>query len=193
MRDIIVIGSPVGGGAFIAQLIGKLPADLEASVFVVLHTTPDNPILLADVLNAPGRMRAADALHGEPITRRRIYVAADGHHLLIRNGQVHLTENGQKTNHRPSIDALFSSAAEVYNVRVIAVLLLHCDEDGSAGLHAIRSAGGRTITHRNERMTAQPKHPETDDVLSDEHLDLEQIAPRVLEYVHEANGTNGAH
>lgn len=193
MRDIIVIGSPVGGGATIAQLIGKLPADLDASVFVVLHTTPDNPILLADVLNAPGRMRAAEALHGEPIARRRIYVAADGHHLLVRNGQVHLSANGQKANHRPSIDVLFSSAAEAYNVRVIAVLLLHCHEDGSAGLHAIRRAGGRTITHRNESMLHEPKHPETGYVLSDEHLDWEQIVPRVLQYVHESNGTNGGH
>ncbi|MFN2475007.1 MAG: chemotaxis protein CheB [Chthoniobacterales bacterium] len=192
MRDIIVIGAPVGSGAAIAHLIGKLPADLDVSVFVVLHTTPENPILLADVLNAPGRMRAAEALHGEAINRRRIYVAADGHHLLIRNGEVNLSANGQKTKHRPSIDVLFSSAAEAYNARVIGVLLLHCEGDGSAGLHAIRRAGGRTITHRNERMTEQPKHGETGDLLSDEHLDLEQIPPRVLEYVHEANGANGA-
>jgi two-component system chemotaxis response regulator CheB len=193
MRDIILIGAPVGGGATIAHLIGSLPADLNVSIFVVLHATSQNPILLADVLNAPGRMRAAEALHGEAITRRRIYVAADGRDLLIRNGEVQLSSNGQETNHRPSIDVLFSSAAGAYNARVVGVLLLHCHDDGSAGLHAIRRAGGRTITHRNESMLQAPKHPETGEMLSDQHLDLEQIAPRILEYVHQANGTNGEH
>jgi two-component system chemotaxis response regulator CheB len=170
-----------------------LPANLDVSIFVVLHATAQNPILLADVLNGPGRMRAAEALNGEPITSRRIYVATDGHHLLIRNGEVDLRANGQKTNHRPSIDVLFSSAAVAYGARVVGVLLLHCRDDGSEGLQAIRRAGGRTITHRNESMLEEPKHPETGEALSDEHLELEQIAPRILEYLHQGNATSGAH
>lgn len=190
MRDIIVIGSPVGGAAAIAQLVGELPADLEAAVFVVLHTARGNPILLSDVLSAPGRMRAADALHCEPITCRRVYVAANGHHLLVRNGEVHLSANGVKANHRPSIDVLFSSAAEAYKTRVVGVLLLHLNDEGSNGLHAIRHTGGRTITHSNESMPDAPRHSESGDVLSDEHLEHEQIAPRLVEFVHEANGRN---
>jgi two-component system chemotaxis response regulator CheB len=193
MRDIIVIGAPVGGGATIVQVIASLPADLNVSIFVALHTTPENPILLADVLNGPGRMRAAEALNGEPITTRRIYVATDGNHLLVRNGEVHLSSNGHETNHRPSIDGLFSSAAGAYGARVVGVLLLHCHDDGSAGLRAIRRAGGRTITHRNISMLQAPKHPETREALSDEHLELEQIAPRILEYLHQTNGTKGRH
>lgn len=193
MRDIIVIGSPVGGGAAIAQVIGGLPGDLNASVFVVLHTKRDNPLLLADVLNAPGRMRAAEALHREPIAPRRVYVAADGHHLLVRNGHVQLSANGQQTNHRPSIDLLFSSAAEAYKTRVIGVLLLHGKDDGRIGLEAIRRAGGRIITHRNEMMPEPPAHARSGDALSDEHLELGQIAARIVEFVHEANGSSGAH
>jgi two-component system chemotaxis response regulator CheB len=192
MRDIIVIGAPVGGAAALLQLAGRFPPDLEASVFVVLHATPENPILLADVLNAPGRMRAADVIDGEAIERRRIYVAADGKHLLMRDGRAYLSANGTEHPHRPSIDVLFTSAAEAYNARVIGVLLLHAREDGSRGLHAIRKAGGRTIAHRNEQMPEKPRHPETSEELAHDHLEIDEIAPRLVAYVNGVNGNDFA-
>ncbi len=180
MRDIIVIGAPVGGGAALAELVACFPPDLEASVFVVLQSTETRPILLADVLNAPGRMRATEAIDGEAIAQRRIYVAADGKHLTIRDGAMHLSTTGAKDKHWPSIDLLFLSVADEYKDRVIGALLLNADSDGARGLHAIRQAGGRTVTHRNEQMRTSPAHPETGECLSHHHLDLEQIAPCVL-------------
>jgi two-component system, chemotaxis family, protein-glutamate methylesterase/glutaminase len=188
IRDIVVIGAPVGGGAALADLASAFPPDLEASVFVVLHATPQSPILLADILNAPGRMRAAGAIHGEPIERRRIYVAADGRHLRMRDGKVHLSANSAKHPHRPSIDILFASAAETFNQRVIGILLLHAREDGAPGLQAIRAAGGRTITQRNEQMPEAPKQRETGEMLAHQHLALAEIAPCVIEYVGGATG-----
>jgi two-component system, chemotaxis family, protein-glutamate methylesterase/glutaminase len=188
MRDIIVIGAPVGGGATLAQLASRLPSDLEAAVFVVLHATPENPILLADVLNGPGRMRAAEAIEGETIERRRIYVAADGKHLMIRDEKVRLSADGFDTPYRPSIDALFTSAADTYNERVIAVLLLHPREGGCRGLDIVRKAGGRTIAHRNEEMPEKPCHPETLEDLAHDHLEIDKIVPRLVAYV---KGTDG--
>ena len=191
IRDIIVIGAPVGGGAALAVLIGCFPPDLGASLFVVLQATVDSPILLADVLNAPGRMRATEAIHGERIERRRIYVAADEKHLMIREGKVHLSSNGVEHPHRPSIDLLFMSAAETYKARVVGVLLVNANRDGLLGLHAIREAGGRTVTHRNEQMPEGPTHRETGELLSHHHVDLAAIAPCVLAYVSpaDANGS----
>jgi len=189
MRDIVVIGTPSGGGAAVAQVVGSLPATFEGSIFIVLHSTPGSPILLADVLNAPGRMRAADALHGEGVERRRIYIAADGHHLLLREQSVQLSENGRVTRHRPSIDALFSSAAETYQARVIGVLLLHAREDGTLGLREIRRHGGRTVTHRNELMPESPLDEESGQPLGDEHLELEKIATRLVALMNEPDAS----
>jgi two-component system chemotaxis response regulator CheB len=190
MRDIIVIGAPVGGAAALTHLTSRFPPDLDASVFIVLHSEPGRPILLADVLNAPGRMRAAEAMHGEPIERRRIYVAADGQHLMIRDGHVYLAANGVEAPRRPSIDVLFSSAAETYNARVVGVLLLHAREEGTRGLYAIRKAGGRAITHRSEQMPGMPRHPETAEEVAHEHLELDEIVSRLLAYHREVNSWN---
>ncbi len=185
-HDIIVIGAPVGGAAALAKIVGDLPAELEASVFVALHMRAENPILLADVLNDRLGLRAAVALDDEPIVRRRIYVPPNGFHMSVEKQRVRIVRNGA-IGPRPSIDKLFTSAAGIYNGRVIGVLLLHCREDGAAGLDAIRRAGGRTITHRNEQMPAEPRHHSSGEMLCNAHLELEKIAERVLQYVHGGN------
>lgn len=192
MRDIIVIGAPVGGGATLVRLAAALPADLQASIFVVLHTTPENPILLSDVINAPGRMRASEAINGERIEPSRIYVACDGKHLVLDAERIRLTSEAEANSRRPSIDVLFRSAAASHKDRVVGVILLHAREEGIKGLHAIRQNGGKTITHRNDEMSENPRHPDTDENLGDDHLELQEIAPRLISYVHEANGNGSA-
>jgi two-component system, chemotaxis family, protein-glutamate methylesterase/glutaminase len=191
MRDIIVIGAPVGGGALVSRITCAFPPDLEASVFVALHMTPENPILLADILNAPGRIRAAEAAPGELIEQRRVYVACAGTNLILQNGRVHFAADEAQDEHRPSINALFISAANAFGKRVIGVLLLHAREDGLAGLYAVRRAGGRIITHRNEHMLQPPLHPERAEPLSDFHLEIQEIAPRVLACVAEEGNVAG--
>ena len=99
-----------------------------------------------------------------------------------------LTSDAQENNCRPSIDVLFRTAATAHKERVVGVILMHAREDGLLGLHAVRLSGGRTVTHRNERMQEKPRHPETGEELAHEHLELDEIAPQLIAYV---NGSNG--
>jgi two-component system chemotaxis response regulator CheB len=182
VRDVIAIGAPQGGAAAVIQVLDGIPADLPAAIFVVLHSHPEQPILLADAVNAPGRMRAAEAVNGEPVQTRRIYVASDGKHLVVDRGVVRVTQEPEENGCRPSIDVLFRSAARSYDGRVVAIALLHLQKDGSAGLLEVRKNGGLALTHRNPRMLAPPPG-RTGELLSDAHIDLEEIAPRILQYV----------
>jgi two-component system chemotaxis response regulator CheB len=188
MRDIILIGAPIGGASVLTRLVGALPPDLRASVFIVLHVKPDNPILLADVLNAPGRMRATEAFDGEPIQRSRIYIARDGKHLVLDSESMRLTSDAQENSCRPSIDVLFRTAATTHKERVVGVILVHARDDGLLGLHAVRLNGGKTVTHRNKLMQDKPRHPESGEELAHDHLELDEIAPRLIAYV---NGSTG--
>jgi chemotaxis response regulator CheB len=175
MRDIILIGAPIGGASVLTRLVGALPPDLRASVFIVLHVKPDNPILLADVLNAPGRMRATEAFDGEPIQRSRIYIARDGKHLVLDSESMRLTSDAQENSCRPSIDVLFRTAATTHKERVVGVILVHARDDGLLGL-------------RNKLMQDKPRHPESGEELAHDHLELDEIAPRLIAYV---NGSTG--
>jgi two-component system chemotaxis response regulator CheB len=68
-HDIIVVGTSSGGVEALRKLVSGLPADLPAALFVVLHRPPDQPSLLADILDGAGALPAENAVDGQPIGR----------------------------------------------------------------------------------------------------------------------------
>src|SRR5688572_28102734 len=122
-RDVITIGASAGGVEALVALTSMLPADLPASLFVVLHINRDSPSVLAQILARAGRMPAEAAVDQEPITPGRIYVAPPDHHLLVADGFVRVTRGPTENGHRPAVDPLFRTAARVYGPRVVGVVL----------------------------------------------------------------------
>ena len=84
-RNIVVIGASAGGFSALKALVRGLPADLNASIFVVWHMSPDVRGLLPDVLNREDTIPAANAADGEEIRLGRIYVAPPDRHLIIED------------------------------------------------------------------------------------------------------------
>jgi len=149
-RDVIVIGASSGGVDALVKLVGTLPPGLPAAVFVVLHVRPDVPSQLPAILNRAGALPAAHAVDGEPIRRGRIYVAPPGLQTYVHRGRLSVRRGPQENSSRPAIDALFRTAAHHYGPRVIGVVLSGALDDGSAGLVAIKSAGGIAIVQDPE-------------------------------------------
>lgn len=144
-RDIVVVGASSGGLDAIAQLVCGLPADLGAAVLVVIHMAPTFPAGLAERLSRMGALEVADAVDGEVIRPNRVYLCIPDRHLLIDGENIRLS-HGPKENHaRPSIDALFRSAAYSAGPRTIGVVLTGRLDDGTAGLWAIKDRGGIAI------------------------------------------------
>src|SRR5215471_18056132 len=85
-HDIIVVGASTGGVEALGQLVAGIPADLPAAVFVVLHMQPGFASVLPEMLSKRGPLRAAHAIHGEPIVPGRIYLAPPDNHLMLRPG-----------------------------------------------------------------------------------------------------------
>lgn len=141
-RDIVVIGASAGGVTALKELVGSLPAGFEAAVFVVQHLSPHSPSLLPQILNTASPLRAGHPRDGALIEAGRIYVAPPDHHLLLEDGRV-LVKKGPKENRfRPSVDALFRSAAYTYGPRVIGVVLTGMLNDGTSGMWSIKRLGG---------------------------------------------------
>jgi two-component system chemotaxis response regulator CheB len=141
-QDIIVVGTSAGGVETLIQLVGQLPPDFPASIFVVLHTAPDSPGFLAHILDGRGYLPAKMPADGERIERGVIYVAPPDRHLVIKPGHIHLTRGPHENRSRPSIDVLFRSAAIAYGSRVVALLLTGLLNDGVVGLSAVKRCGG---------------------------------------------------
>jgi two-component system chemotaxis response regulator CheB len=144
-RDIIVVGASAGGVSALRSFVSSLPPDFKGSIFVVLHIPPYAETRLAGILSAAGPLKAVQPRDGEEIKGGMIYVAANDHHLLLENSKVIVKKGPKENRFRPSIDALFRSAAYVYGPRVIGIVLSGLLNDGTSGLWSIKRMGGITI------------------------------------------------
>ncbi|HWJ39158.1 MAG TPA: chemotaxis protein CheB, partial [Sphingomicrobium sp.] len=122
-RDIIVIGGSAGSGAVLRQILGSLPEDLPASLFITTHVPSQSPGYLADMLSRNSSLPVASAIDGQPIERGHVYVAVPDRHLLVIDGTVRLGDGPRENMTRPAIDPLFRSAALFHGSRTVGVVL----------------------------------------------------------------------
>ena len=158
-RDIIVIGASRGGVDALRRIAGDLPIDLPAAVVIVLHTAANSPMAMADILGRRAAMPVAYVEQGSRIEPGQIYLAPPGQHtLVISEGFLGLRFSEPVHHSRPAVDVLFRSAAQVYGPRVVGVVLTGGDHDGTAGLRAIKLAGGVSVVQK-PRSAVDPGMP----------------------------------
>ena len=180
-RDIIVVGTSAGGVEALRTLVTGLPQDFSGAVFVVMHTSPDSPRVLAQILDRWGPLPAGYATSGENIRPGHVYVAPPDRHLLVEPGRMRVTHGPRENRFRPAIDPLFRSAAQVYGPRVVGVVLTGGLDDGSSGLWAIKRLGGTAVVQDPEEafMPSMPLSA-LGQVEVDYTLPLAEIAPLLV-------------
>ncbi|KYF81735.1 hypothetical protein BE11_12250 [Sorangium cellulosum] len=188
-HDIITIGASAGGVEVLMALIGGLPSDLPASLFVVLHLPPTARSMLPQILERTTRMPVGTAVDGEPIERGRIYIAPVDNHLMLDEGVVRVTRTAKENGHRPAVDPLFRSAAEAYGARVIGVVLSGMRDCGTAGLLEIKRRGGIAVV-QDPRDALFPEMPQSalDNVPVDHCVPLARLPALLAELVHQRTG-----
>jgi two-component system chemotaxis response regulator CheB len=142
---VIVIGASAGGVEALRNIAAGLPEDFASTVFVVLHLPRGGTSVLPAILARAGDLSASHPVDGEEIKTGHIYVAPPDNHMLIDDGVVRLARGPRENGHRPAIDPLFRSAARSHGTGVIGVILSGVLDDGTAGLAAVKAAGGRTV------------------------------------------------
>jgi two-component system, chemotaxis family, protein-glutamate methylesterase/glutaminase len=142
-RNIIVIGASAGGVQALCELFKQLPKQLDATIFVVMHIGSKS--ILSQILSGCGALRAVEAEHHKNYKSGCIYVAPANHHLSIKEGKMVLSRGPRENGHRPAIDVLFRSAARENRKNVVGLVLSGGQDDGTAGLYAIKARGGVAI------------------------------------------------
>jgi two-component system, chemotaxis family, protein-glutamate methylesterase/glutaminase len=181
---VIVVGASAGGVEALQVLVSTLPGDLDAGVFIVLHTLATAESLLPGLLSRAGPLPARAAEDHALVETGRIYVAPPDRHIVFHDGVVRVVRGPKENRHRPSIDVLFRSAALALGPKVSGVLLSGADDDGTAGMMAIKRAGGVTIVQdpADSKYSDMPAsairtvHP-------DYTLPVHQIGPLLAELV----------
>ena len=145
-HDIVAIGASAGGVHALSEIIGGLPPTLPAAVFTVLHMgEARRESALPAILRRAGRLPVKHPQATERIQRGWVYAAPPDRHMVLADSSVHLVQGPRENGYRPAIDVLFRSAARTHGRRVIGVVLTGNLDDGTAGLAAIKSAGGLAL------------------------------------------------
>jgi two-component system chemotaxis response regulator CheB len=181
-HDLIVIGASAGGVGALLDIAARLPANLPASVCVVLHMPPNGVSHLPYLLGRAGPLPARHPRDGTSLRRGHIYVAPPDHHLLVQDGVLRLSRGPRENRSRPAIDPLFRSAALAHGPRVIGVVLSGVLDDGTAGLLAIKENGGVAIVQDPEEaaFSGMPRSA-LDHVHVDACLSSMEIGPALVE------------
>lgn len=158
-HDIIAIGASAGGVQPLSLLAGGLRKDFPAALLVVFHFPPDVPSVLPHILTKVGPLPACHAMDGQALKPGNIFLAPPDRHMLVEDGRIRVRFGPAENRHRPSIDVLFRSVAEVHGPRSVGVILSGMLDDGVAGLIEIRRRGGLTIV-QEPASAAFPSMPE---------------------------------
>jgi two-component system chemotaxis response regulator CheB len=147
-EKIVVIGASTGGVEALKILLMGLPPDCPPTL-VTQHMPPRFTAAFAQRLNRECPMAVSEAMHGEPIEHGHVYIAPGSHHLQLTRqaGRNHcmLQDGAPVSGHRPSVDVLFRSAAQVAGDSAVGVILTGMGKDGAAGMLEMRKAGSITL------------------------------------------------
>lgn len=141
--QIVVVGASAGGVAALRTLLTALAPGFGGPVIVVLHTRDADIDSLVRLFAQASKLPVQEARAGETPAPGHVYLAPGNYHLLLeRERRISLSVDEKVCFARPSIDVLFSSAADAYGAAAIGVVLSGSNEDGARGLAAIRGVGG---------------------------------------------------
>jgi len=186
--DLVVMGISTGGPQGLKVVIPQLPADFPVPVVMVMHMPVGYTEMYAQNLNELSPLRVTEARDAESIVPGGVYLAPAGRHLTFRRqgGSVvtHLDVRPLDTPHRPSVDVLFHSAAEVFDSRVLGVVMTGMGNDGRDGAAWIKAKGGVIFTESEESCVVYGMPRSVVEAgLSDGVFPLELMARAIMERV----------
>jgi two-component system chemotaxis response regulator CheB len=186
-EKLIIIGASTGGTEAIKEVLTRLPADVPG-ILVTQHMPENFTKSFADRLNSLCKISVKEAEHNERILPGHAYIAPGHSHLLLkRSGANYMTELSQGppvNRHRPSVDVLFRSAANVAGANAMGIILTGMGKDGAQGMVEMKRAGSFTIA-QDEATCVVFGMPREAIALGGaaEVLPLQNVARRTLEYL----------
>ena len=191
-EKLIIVGASTGGTEAIKTFLMMLPAESPA-VLIAQHMPEMFTKSFATRLDGLCRMRVKEAENREVVRPGGVYIAPGHSHLMLgysgANYICELSDAPPVNRHRPSVDVLFRSAANVAGRNAIGVILTGMGKDGAAGMREMKDPGAHNYA-QDERscvVFGMPKEAIAHGGV-DEVLPLDQIAPRILHWLSQGGG-----
>jgi two-component system chemotaxis response regulator CheB len=190
---IIVLAASAGGVQALRTIVAALPGDLPAAVAIVLHRPPDRESDLVEILRTVAHMPVIEAENDQEIEPGIVYIARPDAHLTVTRHRRFMHRDGRPLRHlHSSANPLLETAAEVFDGRIVAVVLSGSGTDATDGVQAVRRRGGYVIA-QDKATSSQWGMPAAAVAAGavDYLLPLNDIAPALEAIVHGAPVPNG--
>jgi two-component system chemotaxis response regulator CheB len=185
--DLLVIGVSTGGPQGLKAVIPRLPATFPVPVAIVLHMPVGYTEAYAKRLDETSALTVVEAREGEEVRPGMVFVAPAGRHLTFHRDalgvvRTRLDVSPLDTPHRPSVDVLFQSAAELFGDRVLALVMTGMGDDGRQGAAWIKARGGCVVTEAEESCVVYGMPRSVVEAgLSDDSVPLERLTEAIVE------------
>jgi two-component system chemotaxis response regulator CheB len=176
------MGASAGGFSAFNKLLPEFPPDFAAPIIIVYHMHYESDEYTITELNKKCPLAVKTAEDKEPVNSGYIYFGPPDYHLLIEQDKTFSLSIAGPVNYaRPAIDVLFESASDVYRNKLIGVILTGANDDGSKGLHMIKSRGGTTVV-QNPKKAEVSRMPESAVKMTNVNfiLNLDEIAAKLI-------------
>jgi two-component system chemotaxis response regulator CheB len=148
---IIVIGASAGGLYAVSELFKCIDSKINAAYLIVLHLAKDaNTKVLIKRIQENTKYKCMVVQDNMELAPMNVYLAPQGFHTIVSKNKIILGQGPPENKWRPSINALFRSAAASHNGRVTGIILSGMLDDGSDGMATIKKCGGSTIVQSPE-------------------------------------------
>lgn len=141
-KTFAIIGTSTGGPRALQEVLTKLPKDFQAPIVIVQHMPPGFTKSLADRLDGLCEISVKEAEDGDLLRNGTAYIAPGGKHLKIKKlGTSYFAKLDEielpRLGHRPSVDVLLESAAELVGVKYLTVIMTGMGNDGRDGIERL--------------------------------------------------------
>jgi two-component system chemotaxis response regulator CheB len=145
---VVAIGTSTGGTQALETVLTALPA-VCTGIVVVQHMPEMFTAMFAERLDSLCAIEVREARNGDRVLPGRALIAPGGRHMMLkRSGAQYVVEviDGPLVNrHRPSVDVLFRSVAQVAGGNALGIIMTGMGDDGARGMKEMHDAGARTV------------------------------------------------
>lgn len=184
---IICIGASTGGTEALRDILEALPGS-SPGIVVVQHMPEKFTAAFAKRLDGLCAVSVKEAASGDIVLPGTVLIAPGNHHMALeragRQYRIAIKDGPPVSRHRPSVDVLFRSAAQMAGPNAVGILLTGMGDDGARGLMEMKLAGARTIAQNEESCVVfgMPKEA-IERGAADKVIALDRIASEII---HEA-------
>jgi two-component system chemotaxis response regulator CheB len=153
--DVVCIGASTGGPPVVETLVSALPVSFSVPVVIAQHMPVIFTTSMAERLDRRSSLQVVHATDGAALEPQHVYIAPGGQHTHITSRQpgrltLKVSNDPSDAPYRPSVDALFHSAAETTRQRTLAIILTGMGCDGLEGAKVLHQKNATLLAQSGE-------------------------------------------